>query len=152
MAIDSEQLKQLVIIPSLRQANMFSESAVTLLLGTCAQESKMGTYLAQIHGPALGIYQIEPKTHQDVWTNFIKFNPSLSAKLNSMFRPSDNELLVNLSYSTIICRIIYLRAPGALPDSDDIEGLAAYWKEHYNTRLGRGNVEDFVSNYRKFIK
>jgi hypothetical protein len=32
----------------------------------------------------------------------------------------------------------------------DVDALGAYWKRHYNTRLGRGTVERFVEVFRRF--
>jgi hypothetical protein len=30
-------------------------------------------------------------------------------------------------------------------------GMADYWKQHYNTPLGRGTVEEFISNYQRHV-
>lgn len=152
--IDPDQLKSLIIIPALKYINMYSGSAVNLLLGTCAQESKMGQYLKQLGGgPALGIYQIEPDTHSDVLYNYIAYREKLRNRF-SMLRTDlsyDYNLMGNLHYSTAIARVIYYRAKGPLPPSGDIEGLAAYWKKHYNTDLGKGKVSDFINNYKRYI-
>ena len=48
--------------------------------------------------------------------------------------------------------IFYLRARGALPPADDVEGMAKYWKRNYNTFLGKGKPEEFVRNYRELVK
>jgi len=39
-----------------------------------------------------------------------------------------------------------------LPNAEDIEGLAHYWKKYYNTVYGSGKVEEFVNNYKKYVK
>jgi hypothetical protein len=46
-----------------------------------------------------------------------------------------------------MARLVYLRAPSPLPQDDDIEALAAYWKKYYNTDLGAGKVQDFIKHY-----
>ena len=77
--IDKAQLTDYIIKPTLLQIGLFNHTAVNLLLGTCAQESRMGTYVHQLgNGPALGIYQIEPATHNDIWANFLKYKPALA--------------------------------------------------------------------------
>jgi hypothetical protein len=43
-----------------------SLNAIQLLMGTAAQESHLGTYLKQINGPALGVFQMEPNTEIDI--------------------------------------------------------------------------------------
>jgi len=65
--------------------------------------------------------------------------------------PLEEQLIHNLAYATAIARVIYLRKPEALPAAFDIEGLAKYWKDHYNTYLGAGKVEDFVKKLTPFI-
>ena len=50
----------------------------------------------------------------------------------------------NLAYATAMARMLYWRKPEALPAADDIPGLAAYWKRHYNTAAGRGKPADFA--------
>lgn len=157
MGIASNHLRLYVIRPLLKKIGLWSESAENLLLGTAAQESSLGMYLHQINGPALGIYQIEPATHLDIWLNFLDFRPALKivmqnlvSKKFSLQNPS-SELIGNLYYSTAIARIIYFRAPFKLPRASDIAGLAEYWKIHYNTSLGRGTVEEFIKNYNRQI-
>ena len=158
MSINSEHLRKLIIRPALNSVGLWSECAENLLLGTAAQESKMGYYLAQIKGPALGMYQIEPATHTDIWVNFLVYRQQLSQDvckwlpLNASHLERERSLIYNLCYSTIMARLVYLRAPGKLPDAKDIEGLAAYWKKHYNTPLGKGTEQEFVHNYKELVK
>ena len=35
--------------------------------------------------------------------------------------------------------------PEALPEAGDLEGQAAFWKQHYNTPLGAGTVGKYMS-------
>ena len=64
-----------VVTDILTKAKVYSDSAKVLLIGTCDIESNLGTYLYQINGPALGIYQMEPATHDDIILNYLKYNP-----------------------------------------------------------------------------
>jgi len=151
--INPDQFRELVIWPTLKYLGMYSESAVNLLLGTAAHESKL-SYLKQINGPALGVYQIEPATHKDVYDNFLGYRLGLREKVlalasNVSNKDIDNELIVNLAYATAIARLIYYRIPEPLPDADDVPGMADYWKRHYNTVLGRGTVEQFIEAFPK---
>jgi hypothetical protein len=153
MSIDAKQLKALIIVPTLLALNLHSEAVVNLLLGTCAQESHMGTYLKQINGPALGIYQTEPTTHDDIWKNYLAYKKDLADKICILSgnKPESQTLINNFVYATAIARIVYLRVPELLPAPNDIEGLAKYWKRHYNTPLGKGCVADFITNYKKYV-
>lgn len=152
----AHELRLYVVRPTLQAINLWSEAAENLLLGTAAQESQLGRYLTQMRGPALGIYQIEPATHLDVWNNFLHNNATLCEKTLELLSPhnaknKDPALITNLAYSTAIARTIYYRAPKTLPAANDIEGLAAYWKKYYNTPLGKGKTTEFISNYEEFV-
>lgn len=152
----AHELRLYVIRPTLQMIDLWSEAAENLLLGTAAQESRLGRYLTQTRGPALGIYQIEPATHLDVWESFLNAHPTLLEKTKALLshydaNHKDAALITNLSYSTVIARIIYYRAPKTLPAANDIQGLAAYWKKYYNTPLGKGKTTEFVSNYEALI-
>jgi hypothetical protein len=151
MGIDAKQLKLFVIVPTLAKLGLYSDSAVNLLLGTCAQESRMGTYLKQINGPALGIYQVEPNSHEDIWDNYLKYRSELAGRVLGIDSRDTNNLIVNLSYATAIARIHYLRAPDPFPEHNDIEGLAHYWKRYYNSYEGKGTVEEFIDNYKRYV-
>lgn len=152
--IDADQLLELVITPTLEELNLYTDAAVHLLLGTAAQESRMGHYIAQIRGPALGIYQMEPTTYRDLWDNFIKFRPELSARMHAVFGPSKalsaDRMVYDLKYATAMSRIHYFRIKAALPTS--LQGWAAYWKKYYNTPLGKGTEEEFIRNYNELVK
>src|SRR2546429_673559 len=113
MSINKDQLLNLVIRPTLNKIGWGGEAAENLLLGTCAQESQMGTYLAQINGPALGIYQMEPITHNDCWVNFLIYNPELTQKIKLISPRNTDALVYNLAYATAMSRIKYLRAHAA---------------------------------------
>ncbi|KAF0118141.1 MAG: hypothetical protein FD149_866 [Rhodospirillaceae bacterium] len=77
---DSAHFVTTVIRPTLLHLGLHSPAAEALLLGTAIQESRLGTYLRQTGGgPALGVYQMEPATHEDIWTNFLAYRPDLAA-------------------------------------------------------------------------
>ncbi|MGI9250965.1 MAG: hypothetical protein ACR2PR_07175, partial [Pseudohongiellaceae bacterium] len=131
-----------------------SKPAVDLLLGTAAQESLLGTYVRQVGGgPALGIYQMEPATHDDILDNYVRYHDDLVDKLAEIFGSTlpmaPERLVYDLRYATIMARLHYYRRPEPLPD--DLVGLAQYWKTHYNTELGAGTVSEYVHNARTLL-
>lgn len=76
----------------------------------------------------------------------------------------------NLAYQIAMCRMFYRRVAAPLPvvqmidfmetpvgpvvtapSHDSLFLLAHYWKEHYNTRLGKGIPATAVQNYIRFV-
>jgi len=139
--LDKKQFEDL-IKRILIEYDLYNKSAVNLLLGTAAQESKFGTYIRQINGPALGIFQMEKPTFD--WLKNIYGSKYPIGEFD--------ELEYNLKQAILLARLRYRIVPKPLPDADDIEGLAKYWKEYYNTPLGKGKIEQFINNYKKYIK
>src|SRR5262245_22881642 len=133
---------------------VYTAAAESLLLGTMAQESKLGLYARQLgHGPALGPFQMEPNTHDDLWENYLNYRPRLAnavmqlsyARKPGWLNPDASELWHNWRYAAAMCRMHYIRVPESLPmQPDDIEALARYWKKYYNTMAGKGTVEEFI--------
>lgn len=166
--IDPKQLRERVVRPVLQDLRMHSAAAEELLLGTAAQESRL-CYLAQLGGgPALGIYQIEPATHRDLYENWLHYRTDIlqdAFRMAGLWRtqplrpgrggtttmPADSVLIGNLFYATAVARLLYRRVNETLPAATDLRGLAAYWKQHYNTPQGKGTVEEFARNYRDII-
>jgi len=130
-----------------------NKTGTNLLMGTAAQESKLGTYFKQIgEGPALGIFQMEPNTEKDIWENYLNYNQKLKNKINTLLWTSGiKELQYNIAYQIAIARMQYYRHSEPLPKPDNIWGLALYWKKYYNTPLGKGTTEEFVDNYQRYV-
>ena len=148
--MDAGELKRNVIVPTLKHLKMYSESAANLLVGTAAQESHLGRWFKQVNGPALGIFQLEPDSINDVYKNYLFFRPLLRLKIDSLKMPGmsrEQNAVMNLAYATAIARLIYYRAPEALPAADGIANLAYYWKEYFNTHLGKGSMSEFMHNF-----
>ena len=144
--LDPGQFRRLVIRPALQAIGLCSPAAERLLLGTALTESGLRR-LHQVGGPALGIFQIEPATHADVWANYLAYRENLASRVASLAsqRPRLDQLVWNLAYATAIARLIYYRRPEPLPAAADLAGLARYWKAHFNSALGAGSAEDFLT-------
>ena len=149
--MNKKQLRELVV-RVLQDIELCSDDAVELILGTIAQESHLGEYIKQIKGPALGICQMEPATFKDIVENFLRYKQDLARKIQyacGIDGFKAKHLEYNLAFSIAMCRIHYLRVREALPSN--LEGYARYWKQYYNTYLGKGTEEEFIINYKKYI-
>lgn len=145
--INLKQLRDLVVVPALTAIGHAEPAAVRLVIGTGLIESQY-EWLAQNGGPALGFWQMETVTAQDIWTTYLPGQPiqlrtSLS-QLMSVYNDKISQLTYNLQYAAAMCRLKYLRSPLTLPAADDLEGLANYWKIIYNSKLGAGDPNKFM--------
>lgn len=135
----------------------YSENAVDLLMMIACHESLCGRYTKQVNGPALGVYQMEPFTHDDLYENFIlqrqklhfavgKFLPSTHSLINEK---SYAELLqTDVRYATVLARVFFMRFKDPIPDSD--LGRAEYAKKFWNTELGKATVSQYLNDYLRF--
>ncbi len=146
--IDVPQFNELVIVPALKAINLYSPAAAELLLGTALQESRL-QYLKQIgKGPALGLFQMEPATHNDIWDNYLGYRKELAAKvlkLGHSLQPA--ALATDLLYAAAMCRVHYRRAPDRLPEQGDYEAQAEFYKRIYNTYEGAATVDEYLENW-----
>lgn len=155
-------LRELVIRPTLQHLQLGGAAAEDLLLGTAAQESGLGASLKQLgKGPALGIYQTEPATHDDIWANFLRYRGDLRDRVIALLAHVNlglplpvtsqdslaHQLVWNVAYATAIARLVYLRDPAPLPAAGDVVAMAATWKRVYNTEGGAGTVDEFKRNW-----
>lgn len=137
----------------------YDESVEELLLGTAVHESMGLECLFQRGGgPALGLYQIEPETHESIWDHYLKYRQGLASTVRGFasqhtFTRSNNylnnELVTNLAYATVIARLVYLPIPKKIPN--DLQGRAEYWDRYYNRNPLHGTPQEFVDNYRLHV-
>lgn len=155
MPIQKDQIRNL-ISETLKELDLYSDSAVELIMMTFAAESNLGEYLSQTNGPAIGIGQCEPSTHDDIMYRWLPSKPALLDRVTDFIiehvgSSYDSATLeYNLKYAILITRLHYLRFKAPLPESTDIEGLAAYYKKYYNTYLGKGTVSGAVKKYKLY--
>jgi len=139
----------------LHRVELWSPEAETLLLGTAAVESGLGSRLYQIgHGPARGIMQMEPATERSLWQDYLAYRPRLRERIEGVTALSGHGpwLAWDLAYQIIMARIKYRTIPEPLPGTDDVAGQARYWKQWYNTPAGAGRAEDYVKAVKRLIR
>lgn len=153
-------LRRAIVEPALaeiadaaRMPHIAAPAAIDLVMGTAAAESEF-TAIHQVGGgPALGCWQIEPATAEDVWINYIQYRPALKAAMGHVMTLGvpTRQLAADPIYGAIMCRLIYLRCPRPLPRHGDVPAYAAYWKAHYNTHLGAGTEQKFRETWSRLI-
>jgi hypothetical protein len=140
--------------PVLLEMGMWSHSAEKLLLMTACHES--GGFRTRVQdggGPARSFFQIEPATHDDLYKNYLIYQPTKRKNIGP-FIPTVGktaEILMDDRYATAIARMIYSRDVAPLPAFEDTEGMAVYWKRVWNTPAGKGTVEKFLADYALYM-
>ena len=151
--LDLAQFKALIVRPVVSALGP-GESAVNLLTGTALVESGLA-YLVQMCGPALGLFQMEPATHDDCWQTWLRYQNATAASLLQVCGlsspPGAGAMVSNLRYACAMARVKYLRAPAPLPPANDAAALSAYHKQNYNTVLGAANAAHNVGLFQQAI-
>lgn len=144
-----------VIRPALTAIGLDSPAAEQLLLATALQESDLRTTVQMGGGPALGYFQMEPATHDDIWANFLRYRDPLAGRLRALAgsaagTPPAALLATRHRYAAGMTRVHYLRVSAPMPPAGDAAAMAAYWKDHYNTAGGAGSTAQFMRKWASY--
>lgn len=161
MSLNVRQVRERVIRPALRTLGpgFGGDAAELLLLGTAAAESEF-RHLAQVGGgPALGLWQMEPATYRDHWSWLGSHPSDLGVRVVSLASrgsgigtpPPPEEMTWNLAFAAAMARVHYWRRPEPLPVSGDPRDLFRYYKQHYNTPLGKATEAHFVAAWHRLV-
>ncbi len=152
------EIKWGLIAPTLKEIGLYSDTALNLVTGTGLVESRYRVTVQIGGGPALGWFQMEPATHDDIWRNYLKYRSELASNVRSLLPsnqaqiPSATLLQTHPAYAAAMCRIKYLRSPAPLPIYQTAFNLCQYWKNIYNTSKGKGQVDAaYVSLFQEAI-
>lgn len=149
----SQQLLDYIIKPTLRYmgGNYDSKNARMLLLATAAIESKCGYWVKQVDGPALGIWQMETETHDDIWREcdairdgvfFYKLKGLVPLPRSGQM-PEYYDLIKIPMYACAMARLKFSMDIEPLPAHDDQYAIYEYYKRIYNTHKGVSTFEKF---------
>lgn len=151
------ELREQIIGPTLKYLGINSSIAEELLLGTAALESKLNPLCHEADG--LGIYQITPEQHRQIWDDYLAFKPDLASKVRGLasqhrfLQDPDQELSWNLSYATAIAWLIYQREGVVLPKSADSQELGKLWlkcfRKNKDRRKNERRFNGWLSQYRR---
>jgi hypothetical protein len=154
--LDCSQFRSLIIEPVLSKLKVYSKAAEEILVFTCAAESLGGTFLTQIKGPALGIFNMEPNNYTDIWINYIRGRNQLATLMALHFGcnriPDIDRMIYDLHFATAMARIHYIRVKENIPEPGNVDAIWDYYKKHYNTEQGKAKKEDAVKRYQAFIR
>lgn len=125
-----------------------SESAIRLLCMIAAHESGGFTYSRQLVGPALSLFQMEPRTFSDLVTYCKRRFPKLAAELPC----SPMRLIFDPPFAAAMGRAFLLRIPAPLPEPEQIDALGQYAKTYWNTKYGKAKASDYSEAWRRYFE
>ena len=79
----------------------------------------------------MGLWHVEPATHDDLYTNFLNFGHELGRKLMELRAAGlslDEDLATKLMYGEAVCRLCYNRKPDGLLEAGESKGKPASGK------------------------
>ena len=158
MSTDTVNVKiflRTIIRPALLSINKHSTAAEQLMLGTAIQESDLRNLKQIGGGPGRGYFQMEKKTHDDIWKTYLTHKPDLRAKLLVLGKishglPDSDLMLTNHLYAAGMARTRYARLTAPLPPTGHIREMAAYWSLHYNTKDLQENEDQFILKWKLY--
>lgn len=121
---------------------MHSDHCVELLAMICAHESLGGKFRRQVGGgPALGIFQIEPITHNSIWDNSDTIK---SRAMRLGIKEDVRKLESDDKYSIFVARHYLAQDVSPLPKTPD--AMAKFCKSYWN-RTGAATPEKYLNDW-----
>ncbi|NIB43278.1 hypothetical protein HBA55_26965 [Pseudomaricurvus alkylphenolicus] len=157
MGICAKELRQFVIQPTLLHLGDDRPCVENLLMGTAAQASGLGFHLTSDNNEGLGIYQIQPQTHIQLWDQYLINDPDLASRIRGLASQHEflahphAELATNLSYATALAWLKYQQAGAVIPDGAGLATLAEIWHRYW-CQSETLNPESFINSYRESIE
>lgn len=153
--MNKKQLTDLVITPTLKEIPKgFSDQAVLAIQMIIAHESMRGEYLKQIKGPALGLINMEPATHNDtwkfgdsIWRNAVELKIITEHQRINKIHPVPARLIYDLRYNVFMARQRLFMFTEKLPG--DIGDMAVYLKKYWNGG-GKATVTKYHFDFKKW--
>ncbi|AXQ65845.1 MAG: putative endolysin [Caudoviricetes sp.] len=144
MQVKYIELKK-VVTETLKEMGRFKPECVELLCMIAAHESGLGKYRKQIKGPALSLFQIEPRTHDSIWDNCDSID-KLTIKLG--IERSLRSLAEDDRYAVFVARCYLLMDKNPLPKT--VCEMGEYAKTYWNSNDGKASPEAYIDAYIKW--
>ncbi|UTW49396.1 hypothetical protein [Bacterioplanoides sp. SCSIO 12839] len=113
MELDTQELREQIIRPTLQYLGKDSDAAENLLIAL----AQLNQHSLCRQNKAYGIYQIDAALHQRIWNKYLAFEPDLASKIRGLASQREflnnphTELTTNLAYATAIAWAIHLAFP-----------------------------------------
>lgn len=151
-SIDKENITKIISKVCSVLGNGNNNNAHKLILGTISQETHMGTYKdSSPWKGGRGLCQFDKIAFEDVKARCRKKDRELiEMHFGINIKKINFDMLeYNPLISIIFCRLKYKMIPKEIPTS--LIDQAKYWKKYYNTNLGKGEIQNYINNYQRYL-
>ena len=126
-----------------------NDVAHLLLYETAKAETGLGSIEDKTIGAGMGLTQFDELPFKDILKRNMKSRDKILKELGVDIGLIEwNDLRYNSYLALLFARLFYWLKGDPIPKT--IEERAAYWKLHYNTKLGKGTVEHYLEMNRKY--
>ncbi|MCJ8292903.1 MAG: hypothetical protein MJK15_00720 [Colwellia sp.] len=155
--MNKDQIVELVIRPTLKAIPKgYTDESVLAITMIIAHESKRGEYIKQAGtGPALGLIQMEPRTHDSTWKfgdsirkNALKLGIITQYQYDRFEHPPAERLIYDTRYNVFMARQRLFMKKGALPK--DVKNMSKYLKQHWNSAGGAADNYSYSDDYARW--
>ena len=128
MAKHANELCNQVILPTLQYLGADNKEAQALLLSFALLAARY-----RVDDERLGIYQIAPQQHRQVWDDYLAFHPDLASEIRALasqrwfLENPDRELITNLAYATAVVWMLFSMSGQSLPAATDLGSQVQVW-------------------------
>lgn len=152
------------VVKSFEFLGIDREGYKKLLIETAVYESTSGMIVKQSHGPALGIYQIEPRTHRYVTEEWlgrqgcaIRDNVARNVDMWKIKAPPGYDdtrwnLMYNINYQTAVALALYYKRTSKNDKYPltTIRDRSRVYKRFYNTGSGKGSKIGYIQKAKEY--
>lgn len=125
------------------------ETAKEMIIETAIAESGLGQIEDKTVAAGMGLTQFDELPFNDIKNRSMKLRSKILKDLKVDISLVEwNELRHNSFLALLFTRLHYWLKGDPIPRT--IEERAAYWKLHYNTKLGKGTIEHYLEMNRKY--
>ena len=136
MAKHANELRNHVIKPALEYLGADSKDAEALLLSFALLAARYRS-----DDDRLGIYQISPLQHRQIWDDYLAFHPDLASEIRALasqrwfLENPERELITNLAYATAIAWMLFSISGQTLPEAGDVNAQVQVWLRIFGPKL-----------------
>jgi hypothetical protein len=60
-------------------------------------------------------------------------------------------MVVDVEFAAAFARVYLYTFPEPLPHADDLDGLARYAKQYWNTEAGKATPEKYLADFKRYV-